>query len=105
MDEDYGKFASHKKLSGVIANEKKSYTDLDEQIMRSILAKLELKYPHCSLCGGKGHPTSTCGYLYMANKALNSIPGVCNAWAALKLKNKQIYEKKDDVINNIKIDA
>lgn len=82
------------KIKKTINNDKKSYTDADEALMKTILNKLELKYPNCTLCGGKGHPTNTCGYLFMANNALNNIPGVCNAWAALKLKNKQIFEKK-----------
>lgn len=99
MEPSYNIAMSKKKLSKVISASKPSYTVEDEQVMRLIIAKLRAKYPGCTLCGGAGHPTSTCGTLFMANNAMKAIPGVCNAWAAFKLRNKHVYEREEPMIN------
>lgn len=98
MEPNYASSMSKKKLNKVISAPKLSYTAEDEQLMRAILEKLRVKYANCTLCGGTGHPTSTCGTLFMANNAMKAIPGVCNAWASFKLRNKHVYERVEPML-------
>ena len=64
-----------------------SYNEDDVIALETIRTRLNDRYPSCSVCRGVGHPTTTCGTVYMVSGAVKMIPGVRDAWKDRVNKN------------------